>query len=126
MERGFRVLIIPSAIFQKYQKHALKHIPAVANPYNEINLKVLYYRETRRKIDLVNLLESTCDILVKAKFIVDDDSKCVISTDGSRVFYDKMNPRAEIYIEKVIIPDKQSELFNKKEEVTIYDREEET
>jgi len=110
MDIGFRILIIPSAIFTKYQKHALKHIPQIAKPFEEINLKVLYYRETRRKIDLVNLLEATCDILVKAEFIKDDDSKCVISTDGSRVFYDKTNPRTEIFIERIFIPDKQVEL----------------
>jgi Holliday junction resolvase RusA-like endonuclease len=110
MEKGFRILILPSAIFTKYQKHALQHIPIAAEPYNEINLRVLYFRETRRKIDLVNLLEATCDILVKDKFIVDDDSKCVISTDGSRVFYDKHNPRTEVYVERMYLPDKQEEL----------------
>jgi len=110
MERGFRVLILPSSIFTKYQKHALKNIPKVNVPYTQINLRVLYYRETKRRIDLVNLQEATCDILVKAGLIEDDNSQCVPSMDGSRVLYDKKHPRAEIYIERVYVEDKQTEL----------------
>ncbi|MEA2037962.1 MAG: RusA family crossover junction endodeoxyribonuclease [Nanoarchaeota archaeon] len=120
MEKGYRILIIPSAIFTKYQKQALIHIPYYKKPFERINLRVLYYRETKRKIDLVNLLEATCDILVKDGIIVDDDSKCVVSTDGSRVFYDKHNPRAEIYIESAEpIPDEQLDIFKKKVKVHV-------
>lgn len=68
-----------------------------------INMKVLYYMPTRHRVDLVNLLEATCDILVKAGVLEDDNSNIVKSHDGSRVLYDKENPRAEIYIEEVKI-----------------------
>jgi len=56
--------------------------------------------QTRRRVDLVNLLEATCDMLVKYKVIEDDNNKIVVSHDGSRVFYDKENPRVEITIMK--------------------------
>jgi Holliday junction resolvase RusA-like endonuclease len=55
---------------------------------------------TKRRVDLVNLLEATCDVLVKYKVISDDNSRVVASHDGSRVFYDKENPRTEIFIEE--------------------------
>jgi len=48
----------------------------------------------------VNLLEAIQDILVKYDILKDDNSKIVASTDGSRVLYDKQNPRTEIYIER--------------------------
>ena len=56
---------------------------------------------TRRKVDLNNLLEASTDMLVFYNVLEDDNSKIVVSHDGSRVFYDKDNPRAEIYIKRV-------------------------
>lgn len=38
------------------------------------------------------------DLLVLANIIKDDNSSIVKSHDGSRVLYDKQNPRTEIYI----------------------------
>jgi Holliday junction resolvase RusA-like endonuclease len=49
-------------------------------------------------VDLVNLVEATCDILVDAGVLVDDNSGIVTSHDGSRVLYDKTDPRVEIEI----------------------------
>ena len=53
---------------------------------------------TRRRVDLVNLIEATTDILVKARVLEDDHCRIVAGHDGSRVVYDKENPRAEITI----------------------------
>jgi Holliday junction resolvase RusA-like endonuclease len=53
---------------------------------------------TRGTVDLVNLLEATCDMLRHYGVIKDDDSSIVASHDGSRVYYDKLNPRTEITI----------------------------
>ena len=53
---------------------------------------------TRRRVDLLNLLEASLDILVDAGILEDDNSSIVVSHDGSRVLYDKENPRAEITI----------------------------
>lgn len=65
-------------------------------PYN---IRALYYMPTRRRIDLTNLLAATDDILVHYGVIQDDNSSIVGGHDGSRVHYDKDNPRVELYIE---------------------------
>ena len=64
-----------------------------------LNMRCLYYMPTRRKVDLCNLLEATCDIFVEAGVLEDDNSAIVVSHDGSRVLYDKDNPRVEICLE---------------------------
>ena len=61
--------------------------------------------ETRRRVDLVNLLEATCDMLVHYGILQDDKSDIVYSHDGSYVSYDKNNPRTEIEIERRNIND---------------------
>ncbi len=66
-----------------------------------INLKCVYYRKTRHRVDLTNLLAATCDILSDFGVIEDDNCKIVVSHDGSRVKYDKECPRVEIEIEKI-------------------------
>lgn len=66
-----------------------------------INLKCVYYRKTKHRVDLTNLLSASCDILVNAGVIKDDDCKIVVSHDGSRVYFDKENPRVEIEIERM-------------------------
>lgn len=63
-----------------------------------VNVCCLYYMPTQRLVDLCNLLESTCDILVDAGILKDDNSRIVVSHDGSRVLYDKQHPRVEITI----------------------------
>ena len=95
--------LLPSKAYVHYQKDSLRQITGrdrvkIDQP---INLKVLYYMPTRHRVDLVNLLEATCDILVDAGVLADDNSKIVVSHDGSRVLYDKENQRAEIFIEEV-------------------------
>jgi len=110
VEKGWRIIIIPSVIYKKFEKHALNYVPLVPKPYEQINLRVLYYRETKRKVDLVNLQEATCDILVKGELILDDNATCVVSMDGSKVLYDKFNPRTEIFIERMYVGDKQIDL----------------
>lgn len=66
-----------------------------------INLKCVYYRKTKHRVDLTNLLAATCDILSDFDVIADDNCKIVVSHDGSRVKYDKECPRVEIEIEKM-------------------------
>ena len=61
-----------------------------------VNMACKYYMPTRRKVDLCNLLAATCDILVAANVLEDDNSRIVASHDGCEVLYDKQNPRVEI------------------------------
>ncbi len=93
----------PSAAFAEYQAHCLRQIRALPEPLparisTPVNLRCVYYMPTRRRVDLVNLIEATCDILVKAGVLEDDHCRIVAGHDGSRVVYDKENPRAEITI----------------------------
>ncbi len=96
-----RPIMLPSKPYIEYEKKCEKYIPKVDTPIDfPINLKVLYFMETRRKCDITNLLQATCDILVKYKIIEDDNYSIIHSVDGTRVSYDKENPRCEIYIER--------------------------
>lgn len=95
---------MPSDAFKKYEKSALNELlPIPPKPIEcAVNIKCLYYMQTRRDVDLGNLLAATCDILVDAEIIKDDKSRIVVSHDGSRVLYDKSNPRAEITITRIM------------------------
>lgn len=53
---------------------------------------------TKRRVDLTNLLEAIDDVLVKYEVLKDDNSEIITSHDGSRVLYDKDNPRTEVVI----------------------------
>ena len=68
-------------------------------PYGgEVHLVYRVYTGTRRKVDDLNLYEALDDILVENGILLDDNRKIIRSRDGSRVLYDKENPRAEIEI----------------------------
>lgn len=96
-----RPIIIPSELYKQYEKECQPFIPKIETIDYPINLKCVYYMPTRRRVDLVNLLEATCDILVHYNLLKDDRSDIVYSHDGSYVSYDKDNPRVEIEIEEI-------------------------
>lgn len=94
-------IVLPSEPYVKYEKHCKEYIPKIEIPIDyPITLKCYYYLETRRKCDLTNLLQATCDILVKYGILEDDNYNIVASFDGSKAEYDKSSPRVEIFIEK--------------------------
>lgn len=93
--------IMPSKKYKEYEQAALWFIPKQRAAINmPVNVKCLFYMPTKRLCDLVNMQEAILDIMVKAGLLADDNYKIVCSMDGSRVLYDKDNPRTEIYIEK--------------------------
>lgn len=97
-----RIIPIPSKQYVQYERAAWAFMPTAKSPIDyPINIKALYYMPTRRRVDLTNLHEALHDVLVKHRVIVDDNCSIVVSTDGSRVFYDKENPRTEVYIEEM-------------------------
>lgn len=98
-----RPFIMPSSAYKAYQKAALMLIPAEARQHigYPVNVKCVYYMETRRKVDMVNLIEATMDVLVDAGVIADDNSQIVAGHDGSRVLYSKEHPRTEVTITKL-------------------------
>ena len=94
--------IAPSEKYKEYEQNAGWFLPRRKEPIDySINVKCLFYMPTKRKCDLTNLLEAVDDVLVKHGIIADDNYTIIESHDGSRVLYDKENPRTEIYIEEV-------------------------
>lgn len=63
-----------------------------------VRVQYLFYMGTRRKVDSLNLCAAADDLLVEADILKDDNSSIIKSHDGTRVLYDKQNPRTEIYI----------------------------
>lgn len=97
--RTKRPMIIPSAKFRQYQKDAGVFLRGKFSKIEDpINIKAIYYMPTRRRVDLTNLHEALHDVLVHYGVITDDNSSVIVSTDGSRVKYDKDNPRTEVTI----------------------------
>lgn len=92
--------VAPSKAYVDYETDCLRQINRPRSPISaRVNVRCVYYMATRRKVDLANLIEATCDILVKAGMLEDDNSKIVAAHDGSRVELDRKNPRVEIEIE---------------------------
>lgn len=97
--------IMPSAEYRQYEAQAVWYCKRAAisagvrKPIDTpCEVQCLFYMPTRRRVDLTNLLESADDALVAAGVLADDNSQIVVSHDGSRVLYDKDNPRTEVTI----------------------------
>lgn len=100
--RAGRPYVAPSKAFVDYERSCLWQLRTRSAPISDrVNVKCIYYMKTHRRVDLANLIEATCDILVKAGVLEDDNSRIVAAHDGSRVDYDKATPRAEIWIEEM-------------------------
>lgn len=96
--------IMPSQQYMDYEAEAVWHCKKarVQRPIEEpVEVKCLFYMPTRRKVDLTNLLESIDDVLVRAGVLKDDHSGIIVSHDGSRVLYDKDNPRTVLFIREM-------------------------
>lgn len=97
--RGKKPIIIQGEAYRQYEELALWQLPHPREPMKEpVNVKCVYYMPNRRRVDLLNLLAATMDILVKGKVLEDDNSAIVVSHDGSRVRVDRENPRVEVDI----------------------------
>ena len=90
--------IHPSERYTQYEKDFMLLCPPIPCIDYPVNIKALYYMPTKRKVDLINLHSALHDCLVKKGVLLDDNCSIIVSTDGSRVFYDKVNPRTEVYI----------------------------
>lgn len=98
-----RPRVVPSKEYKAYSKLFALQVRRDARMGLVLpcNVKCVYYMPTRHRVDLVNLLEATCDLLVATGVLQDDNSLIVAGHDGSRVRYDKENPRVEIEIKPV-------------------------
>lgn len=101
-----RPMILPSKVYKDYEKAA---VALLRQQYSgepiatEVNVAMVFYMPTHRRVDLVNLQEACLDVLVTAGILQDDNSKIVACMDESYVTYDKKNPRTEITITEVDI-----------------------
>ena len=100
-KRGKNVRLLPSKQYREYEEAALWCLQRKEPIDTPVNVQCLFYMPTARRVDLVNLLEAACDVLVAAGVLADDNSDIVYSHDGSRVFIDRENPRTEIFVEHV-------------------------
>ncbi len=96
---GKRIIPVPSKRYREYEANAGRYIKGSMGIDTPVNVKCLYYMPDNRLVDLANLLEATCDLLTHYRILVDDNSKIIVSHDGSRVLHDRENPRVEITIE---------------------------
>lgn len=92
-----RPMIIPSQQYKAYERSATPFCPCLSIDY-PINIQATYFMATRRRVDITNLESALMDVLVHAGTLADDNCTIVVSTDGSRVMYDKNNPRTEVVI----------------------------
>jgi len=94
--------LIQSEAYRQYESDCLMLIPSgwrnimLSKP---CNVRCIYFMPDRRRVDLLNLLSATLDVLVKARVLKDDHSGIVRGHDGSTVLIDKEHPRTEIEIE---------------------------
>lgn len=97
-----RPFVSQSPKYKAYEKACAVFIPRVKEPISEpVNVRCIFYRDSRRRVDLSNLISACNDILVKYGVLADDNRNVIYAQDGSRVFYDKNNPRTEITIETI-------------------------
>ena len=98
--------IAPSSAYKRYEEQAIYFLtPKPKTPLaGHYRVAAVFYMPTRRRVDLTNLLESAHDTLVAAKILADDNNTIIASVDGSRVLYDKENPRTEIIIQELNEP----------------------
>lgn len=94
--------IMPSKQYKTYERYSILFIPKLTKPIDyAVNVKCLFYMPTHRKCDLTNMLEAIDDIMVRAGLLADDNFTIIESHDGSRILYDKENPRTEVQIVQI-------------------------
>lgn len=100
--RGKYPVLLPSKQYLAFEKECLPYLNRVKQTAGVINYPVnvqcSFFMETRRRVDLPNLLNAIDDAMVKAGLVIDDNRDIIAGHDGSRVFHDKSYPRIEIRI----------------------------
>lgn len=100
--RGKYPVLLPSKSYLKFEKECMPYFIQVRNTVGVIsypvNIECKFFTESKRKIDLPNLLNAVDDAMVKSGLIIDDNRDIIAGHDLSRVYHDKFNPRIEIKI----------------------------
>lgn len=93
---------MPSKAYKEFEAACAEFMPKLKEPISyPVNVKMLFYMPTRRRVDLGNLQAALLDILTHYGVIEDDNSDIVVSMDGSKVFKKQPIPRAEVEITKL-------------------------
>lgn len=94
--------IIPSKGYSEFEKEVIPYFERIKADAGlvdfPVNIQVLFYMKTKRLCDLTNLLAAVDDAAVKSGLLLDDNRDIIAAHDGSRVFYDKINPRISVVI----------------------------
>lgn len=103
--RGSYPKLLPSKQYMQFEKDSAPYFLRVKMQAGEINypvnVKCIFYMETHRRVDLCNLLNAVDDAMFASGLVIDDNRDIIAGHDGSRVFYDKYNPRIEITITEI-------------------------
>lgn len=86
---------VQSPAWRRYEKNTKKHLLVDHPPIDfPVNITCTYWIHKnkdgsmpKQKLDLLNLLEGTLDLLVKYKILADDNCQIAVGFDGSRVNY---------------------------------------
>lgn len=95
--------VLPSFAYRKWEPHAIEELrlqwqgkPAITRP---VLLRVRYYMYNRQGWpDLLGLLQATCDVLEKAKVIINDRNVAAFTPDTCIMGVTMEDPRTEIEI----------------------------
>lgn len=93
-----KTFVKQSPAYEQYEKDFMIVCPKIDTIDFPVNVQAIYYMPTKQRVDLINLHAALHDCLVKKGVLLDDNCNIIVSTDGSRVFYDKENPRTEVLI----------------------------
>lgn len=97
--RTGKPFVAPSEQYLTYARDCGWFLPKLNIDY-PVNIRCHFYLKTKRKCDLTNLLEAIDDIMTEYGVIQDDNYSIIAGHDGSRVYFDKENPRTEVWIER--------------------------
>lgn len=95
-----RPFLVQSKNYKNYEKESKLFLSEGKHIDYPVNIQMLFFMPTRRRVDLSNLQSACLDLLVNAGILQDDNCNIIRSHDGSIVLYDKENPRTEIRITK--------------------------
>lgn len=97
-----RQMLLPSKTYKEFEKEVVNYIkkhPQLQLCIDEpINLECHFYKDKNYRSDLVGYLQAVQDALVKAGVLKDDNTNIVVTTNGSKVFLDREEPRIEVFI----------------------------
>lgn len=103
---GNRMMPIPSKLYREFEDTCQLLISKDKRLMIDypVNVKAIYHVQRNARIDKTNLESALMDMLVKCEVLADDSAlkpAIVVSTDGSKVIYNKEYPHIEITITKV-------------------------